>query len=127
MKAIEPVAALRILIAEDDALIAICLAETLEAMGHAICAIVGTETNTVESAAFYKPDIMIIDAHLGKGSGITAVETILCGGFIPHIFATGDSSSILAQMPAAIVLQKPFCKSELVLAINHALAAQTKL
>ncbi len=119
-------AALRILIAEDDALIGICLADVLETMGYAICAVSSTESNTVASAALYKPDIMIIDAHLGTGSGITAVEKILCVGYIPHIFASGDPSNILARMPAAIVLQKPFRESDLVLAIHKALAVQSE-
>ncbi len=120
----EAVPALRVLLAEDDALIGFFLAEILEGLGFDVCAIAVTEADTVTSAALYKPDIMIIDAHLGNGSGIVAVETILRAGFIPHVFASGDPSSILAHMPAAIVIQKPFRESELILAIQEALAAQ---
>jgi DNA-binding response OmpR family regulator len=123
LKAIQPLPALRILLAEDDALIGAFLAELLETMGYDICAITATETDTVAAAILHRPDVMIIDAHLRNGSGIAAVEAILQHGFIPHVFASGDSSTILANMPAAIILHKPFRQSELVLAINDALAA----
>jgi DNA-binding response OmpR family regulator len=124
LKAIQPLPALRILLAEDDALIGAFLAELLETMGYDICAITVTETDTVAAANLYRPDIMIIDAHLRNGSGIAAVQTILQYGFVPHVFASGDPSSILANMPSAIVLHKPFRQSELALAIHDALAAR---
>jgi len=116
--------ALRILLAEDDALIGLFLAELLEGMGYDICAIIATAADTVTAAAQYQPDLMIIDAHLRNESGIVAVEKILRTGFIPHIFASGDPSGILAHMPSAIVLQKPFRETELRLAIGSALAVQ---
>jgi CheY-like chemotaxis protein len=122
--AIEPKPILRILLAEDDALIGLFLAELLESMGCDVCAISATEADTVASAARYRPDVMIIDAHLGSGSGITAVKRILQDGFIPHVFASGDPSSILADMPGAIVIQKPFREAELMTAIRKALVVQ---
>jgi len=124
LEAIKPVSMIRILIAEDDALIGLFLAELLESRGYDICAITATEADTVVSAARYQPDIMIIDAHLGNGSGLAALETILRNGFIPHIFVSGDPSSILSHMPAAAVIQKPFRETELIIAIEGVLAAK---
>ncbi len=93
-------------------------------MGYDVCAIVSTETDAIASAALHKPDVMIVDAHLGTGSGIVAVETILRDGFIPHVFATGDPPSILAHVPSAIVIQKPFRETDISLAIHQALKVQ---
>ena len=113
---------LRVLVVEDDAMIAMLLAETLADLGHEVCAIAATEANAVAAAARDRPDLMIVDAGLSEGNGITAVETILLMGFVPHVFATGDPLRVLALRPDAVVLQKPFFEPELVQAIERALA-----
>ena len=68
---------LRVLVIEDDALIAMLLSELLAGMGHAVCATAATESEAVTAAARYRPDLMIVDAGLGQGSGVSAVEEIL--------------------------------------------------
>ncbi len=113
---------LRVLLAEDDALIGMLLAEILEDMGHDICAIEATESEAVTAAARWQPDLMIIDAHLGNGSGIAAVQDILRTGFIPHVFVSGDPSCIEQHMPGAVIVQKPFREADLASAIRRALA-----
>jgi two-component system, response regulator PdtaR len=72
--------ALRVLIIEDDALIAMLLAELLAGMGHDVCASAATEAEAVIAATRYGPDLMIVDAGLGRGSGVSAVEEILRAG-----------------------------------------------
>jgi CheY-like chemotaxis protein len=112
---------LRVLIIEDDALIAMLLADTVIGLGHRVCAIEATEANAVAAAARFQPDMMIVDAGLSEGNGVSAVTTILRAGFIPHIFVTGDPVEVKALMPGAVVLQKPFFEPELVRAIALAL------
>ena len=111
----------RILIAEDDGLIAMFLEELLEAMGHKVCAVVSDQSEVVAAAAQHAPDVMIIDEGLREGSGIAAVVEILKTGFVPHIFATGDCFRVLAHNPEAIVLQKPYTAQALSRAIERAL------
>ena len=111
----------RILIAEDDGLIAMFLEELLDAMGHQVCAVVSEQTQVVAAAAQYAPDLMIVDEGLREGSGIAAVTEILKTGFVPHIFATGDRYSVQAHDPNAIVLQKPYSAQALSRAIDRAL------
>jgi two-component system, response regulator PdtaR len=113
----------RVLVAEDDALIGMLLGETLEDMGHDVCAIVATEADVVAAAARHRPDLMIIDGRLFDGNGVSAVEKILRIGFIPHVFVSGDRSGILARRPGAVVIQKPFGESDLAWAIQRALGA----
>ena len=111
----------RILIAEDDSLIAMCLEELLEVMGHEVCAVVSDQSEVIAAAAQRAPDLMIIDEVLREGSGIAAVDEILLNGFIPHIFATGNDRRVLTCNPDAIVLQKPYSVQALSRAIERAL------
>ena len=113
--------ALRVLVVEDDALIGMLLAEMLEEMGHDVCAIAATAADGVTAAAQYRPDLVIADARLGDGSGISAIEEILRTGFVPHLFMTGNISRVKALRPDAVVLEKPFRAAELILAIQRAL------
>ena len=68
--------ALRVLVIEDDALIALLLSELLAGMGHDVCATATTEAEAVSAATRCNPDLMIVDARLGQGSGVSAVEEI---------------------------------------------------
>jgi CheY-like chemotaxis protein len=111
---------LRILIAEDDALIAMYLAQILVGMGHEICATTPDRAETISAAALHAPDLMIVDDGLRDGSGVLAVAEILKSGFVPHIFATGDCYRVLKADPQAIVLQKPFSAEALIRAIERA-------
>lgn len=112
--------ALRILIAEDDVLIAMFLEELLCAMGHEVCAVVDDQAMAVAEALRHAPDLMIVDERLRDGSGIAAVSEILKTGFVPHIFATGESYRVLIHDPDAIVLQKPYNVQALSRAIERA-------
>src|SRR5437764_14937680 len=59
--------ALRVLVIEDDALIAILLAELLASVGHDVCAAAATAAEAVNAATRYAPDLMIVDVRLGPG------------------------------------------------------------
>jgi len=114
---------LRILVAEDEALIAMYLAETLGELGHEVCAIEATQGGVVAAAARLNPDLMIVDARLGAGSGVLAVQEILGARFIPHVFASGDRRTLRGLGATAITIEKPFHEAQLVSAIERAIAA----
>ena len=86
--------ALRVLVVEDDALIAILLADLLAGMGHDVCATAATEAEAVSAASRYGPDLMIVDAGLARGSGVSAVEEILRAGPLAHVFISGDAERV---------------------------------
>ena len=115
--------ALRVLVIEDDALIAILLAELLASMGHDVCATAATAAEAVNAATRYAPDWMIVDAGLGRESGVSVVEEILRAGPLAHVFVTGDPNRVYARMPSALVVRKPFREAELARAIDMALSA----
>ena len=115
--------AIRVLVVEDDALIGMLLAEMLAGMGHDVCAIEATEADAVTAAIRCRPDLMIVDARLGDGSGVRAVEEILRTGSVPHLFVSGDISRVKALRPGSVVLQKPFHETDLARAIQCAFDA----
>jgi two-component system, response regulator PdtaR len=122
-KGSEPLRAVRVLVVEDEAVVAMLLAEVLVGMGHGVCAIEATEADAVAAAVRCRPDLMIVDAQLGDGSGVSAVEEILRTGFVPHVFVSGDALRVHALRPSAVVIQKPFRESDLARAIQCALGA----
>jgi len=114
--------ALRTLVVEDDAIIGGLLAETLEGLGHTLCALENNVANAVAAASHWRPDLMIVDVGLGEASGIIAVKEILRSGFVPHVFVTGDTLRGVPLGPDAVLIQKPFRVSDLDHAIQRALA-----
>jgi len=99
---------LKIVIVEDDALIAMDMAELLMELGHEICVIACTEAQAVAAGLRFKPDLMIVDGNLAEGSGVAAMAQIQEHIVIPHLYITGDPQQILQKAPGAVVLTKPF-------------------
>jgi len=64
---------------------------------------------------------MIVDAGLGWGSGVSAVEEILRTAPIAHMLVSGDPPQIQACRPGAVVVPRPFREVELFRAIEIAL------
>ncbi len=114
--------ALRVLVIEDNALIGLDLADMLTDMGHDVCGIEATEPDAVASAARSHPDLMLVDAGLRLGNGLSAMKAILRAGFVAHIFMSGHVLPREEMSPRAVVLQKPFAADELRVAIGRALA-----
>jgi CheY-like chemotaxis protein len=112
---------LRILVVEDELIIAYLLAEILESMGHLVCAIEGSQADAISAALLHKPDLMIVDDRLGEGGGLAVVEAVLRSAPIPHIFVSGDTVRIKRLMPDAVVLEKPYNETDLAWAIRGAM------
>lgn len=114
---------LRVLIIEDDGIISMLLAELLAELGHTVCAIAATEADAVAAATRERPELMIVDMRLGRGTGISAVEEIFRTGPVAHVFLSGAPDAVQALRPDAVMVKKPFRQAELVRAIELALAA----
>jgi two-component system, response regulator PdtaR len=112
----------RILIVEDESIIGMLLSEVLKGMGHNVIGVAATEGGAIALASEYLPDLLIVDAGLTSGNGVSAVDTILETRFVPHIFTTGNALKVRLLKPSAIVLEKPFHEAELADAITSALS-----
>lgn len=111
---------LRILVAEDDEVVRLALSQTLEGLGHEVCAIASTEAEAIAAAARSKPDLMVLDIRLAEGSGVAAVAAIQDGGRIPHVFITG--AKLQRSFHGAPLLLKPFRETDLVRSVEAALS-----
>lgn len=113
----------RVLVVEDQALIALALSADLAGMG---CDVVGRAASgeaAVEMARRLAPDTVVMDIHLaGRMTGIQAAAIIKAESAARLIFVTAfadgpDRGPMEALRPVAI-LAKPYHPSELNLAVN---------
>jgi CheY-like chemotaxis protein len=96
------------------------LGELLEGLGHEVYPIEVSEAGLRSAAQRQRPDLMIVDANLGEGSGVAAVHDVLRLGYVPYLLMSGGPVKMAA--PDAVVLEKPFWEGDLVRAIAQALA-----
>jgi len=81
---------IKILIAEDEVLIAQCLQMELEMSGYEVCGFVATGEEAILKTRDTKPDIVLMDINLsGEMDGIEAAQKIIAENKIPLIFMTG--------------------------------------
>lgn len=110
----------RVLILEDDAVIAALLAELLVSMGHSVCATEATEADGIAAAVRCRPDLIIADIWLREGNGVSAMATILRFSPVPHIVVSADVRKLKDRMAHGVILQKPFLEASLADAIRRA-------
>jgi CheY-like chemotaxis protein len=77
----------KVLVVEDEGLIALDIASRLEALGHEVIATVGTAEEAIEKAA--EADIVLMDIRLdGPADGIEAAAEIRDRFHVPVVFLT---------------------------------------
>ncbi|HSD64846.1 MAG TPA: response regulator [Ignavibacteriaceae bacterium] len=107
----------RVLVAEDEAIIAMDLKSTLENWGFNVEATFRTGEELLRFAQADDPEILIMDIFLqGKMDGITAAREVLKTNKIPVIFLTGASDFDPGKLEIGgkyKFLHKPFTKDEL--------------
>ncbi len=115
----------RILIIEDEAIIALDLQSIIAEMGHAITGVARTQEGAVALAEKEKPDLILSDIQLADGtSGIDAVNDILkAAGDIPVIFITAFPERLLTgdRPEPAFVITKPYSEKQVQLAVSQAM------
>lgn len=92
-----PGSALRILVAEDEALIRMDLAEMLTEAGYQVLAEVGDGEQAVASARELVPDLVLMDVKMPRLDGITAAEQIADAGLAPVVLLTAFSDEHLVE------------------------------
>jgi CheY-like chemotaxis protein len=116
------VAARRILIVEDEALIAMMVEDFLEELGWKVVGWAGGIERALAMARDADIDAALLDVNLG-GQNSFAVADILSGRHIPFVFATGYGTDGVADRFRDVpTLTKPFRPDDLDRALLRAAA-----
>jgi CheY-like chemotaxis protein len=113
----------RILIVEDERLLAVTLEERLERLGYDVLGRAASGEKAVEYAEKFEPDLIIMDIALeGEMDGITAVEEIHKKNEIPVVYLTASSDTPMMlranRTKHSGYLKKPVRKDDLENTIN---------
>jgi response regulator NasT len=114
----------RVVIAEDEALIRMDLAEMLQEEGYEVVGQAGDGESAVKLATEHRPDLVILDVKMPVLDGISAAERIGAEKIAPVLMLTAFSQRELVERArdagAMAYLVKPFSKADLVPAIEMA-------
>lgn len=119
-------ASLRVLIAEDESLIRLDLAETLTELGMEVVGAVGNGQLAVDAARRLSPDVVLMDISMPVRDGISAASEIILAEIAPVVLLTAFSQNdLVAEAAAAGIfgyLVKPFTGTEVraALVLAHA-------
>ena len=121
----------KVLIAEDEAIIRLDLKEMLEEEGLDVVGEAADGEAAVRSARELDPDLVIMDIKMPGMDGLAAAETIVEEGLSAVLILTAFSQRDLVQRAADAgamgYLVKPFQKSDLLPAIEVAIARNAEL
>lgn len=117
----------RILIVEDEFLIALAAESDLEAAGMTVVGKAANSEKALELARRTRPDLVLMDVRLGAGrDGIDTAILLRRELGIGTIFATGsiDAENLRRALPAAPLgwIAKPYTSEDLTSAVRTALA-----
>ncbi|WP_299845926.1 response regulator [uncultured Roseovarius sp.] len=115
----------RIMIIEDEAIIAMDISGIVEQMGHDVTGIARTRDAAVELARKQPPDMILADIQLAdKSSGIDAVNHIFAEmGEIPVVFITAFPERLLTgeRPEPAFLITKPYTEDQVQSAVSQAM------
>lgn len=116
----------RVVVAEDEAIIRLDLVETLRAEGYDVVADTGRGDKAVELVAEHRPDVAILDVKMPGMDGIEATRAIASerrsAVVILTAFSQRDLVEAAREAGAMSYLVKPYQPDDLVPAVELALA-----
>lgn len=120
-------APLRIIVVEDEALVALEIESFLGAAGHAVVGVVEDRVSAAELAQQVgpRPDLALVDVRLAGGASGLQVAADLAALDIPVLFVTGNCPASYDQRIAVGCLQKPFTEGELLASVAATAAILT--
>ena len=122
-------APVRILVAEDEAIIRLDLVEMLTEAGYVVVAQATNGVEAISLAREHKPDLAILDVKMPELDGISAAEKII--EIAPVLMLTAFSQKDLVERArdagAMAYVVKPFSISDLVPAIEIAVSRHRQL
>ncbi|MDR0810103.1 MAG: response regulator [Gemmobacter sp.] len=115
----------RVMIIEDEAIIAMDIRDIVTESGHRVTGIARTRDEAVALGARERPDLILADIQLAdNSSGIDAVNDILAQfGVMPVIFITAFPERLLTgeRPEPAFLITKPFSEDQVRSAVGQAM------
>lgn len=114
----------RVMIIEDEAIIALHIKSIVEDLGHSLAGIARTRAEAAAMAVSERPDLVLADISLADGSsGIDAVKDILAMMDVPVIFITAFPERLLTgeRPEPTYLVTKPFNPETVTATIGQAL------
>jgi DNA-binding response OmpR family regulator len=121
----------RILVVEDESIIALDLQNILQNFGFEVCCVVSSGEESIHAANQSSPDVILMDVKLkGAMNGIEAAKEIHKSLNIPVIYLTafGDESTVrdaLTHRDFAYI-RKPFEEREIEMAVRKTLQRSSR-
>jgi CheY-like chemotaxis protein len=115
----------RILVIEDEPIIALDISQTLKKSGHTVVGIASTHDEALALAREDRPELILADIQLAdNSSGLEAVLEILEEITVPVIFITAFPEQLLSgeRPEPAFLITKPFDVETLNVSISQALS-----
>ncbi len=116
---------IRVVIAEDEAIIRLDLRETLEEEGYDVVGETGRGDKAVELVRDLRPDLAILDIKMPGMDGLEVAKVIndekICGVLVLTAFSQREVIEQARDAGALAYLVKPFQKSDLIPAIEVAI------
>lgn len=109
-----PLAGRRVLVVEDEALVAMLVEDTLVEAGAEIAGPVATAAEALSLLGVALPDAAVVDVNLGDHTSEPVTEALTARN-VPFLVATGYGSAASPMLPpGSAVIAKPFELSALV-------------
>ena len=121
--------AIRILVAEDEALIRMDLVEMLIEAGYEVVAEASDGAQAIELAQLHKPDLAILDVKMPILDGISAAEKIIAIAPVLMLTAFSQRELVERARDAGVMayVVKPFSIGDLVPAIEIAISRHLQM
>lgn len=114
----------RVLLVEDEAILAMLVEDYLEEMGCVVAATAARLDDAIAKAGSLPLDLAVLDVNLGGELSYPVAELLRARG-VPFIFATGYGAVDLPEALRGVpVLAKPFRQPEMERALGTALQAR---
>lgn len=121
----------KILIVEDERIVALSVKDILNSEKYNVCSIVNSAKEAIKEIDHYRPNLVIMDIKIkGEIDGIELAKYIKNKYLIPSIFLTAYSDNILIERAKVVeplgYILKPFNKNEIISTVKIALYKSVK-
>jgi DNA-binding response OmpR family regulator len=114
----------RVVVVDDEVLIAEYIAGELEDAGYQVCEVCRTYEDALEAVSRHDPDLVILDISIGRsGNGLDLARDIMVRKPTKVIFCSGmQPSDAGPEFARCGLLMKPFTPADLMRVVDRTLA-----